>query len=687
AATGLDLDFLENPRTLTIIPEQLILDRKITDLNEALRVVPGFAEGDGFGGTNNDFYIRGFRRNTVYRNGFRRIGGDSTRINMTNVEFIQVVRGPASITYGQVQPGGLVDYTTKKPLAETRIAGELRYGTYDDRLALADWSQVITDAAAVRLVASSQRANSFRDFTDIERNSFSLSGRLDLTPKTRWDLSYEWQREKRPLDRGTITVPTPSGLRIVNEITDVPIGRRFGEPFEEQDSTFKVYETTITQTFNEQWNAILTAAYEERKADDLQARPLRVLIYSAVAPITDDGFFTGAPVDPKPFYESPADRIFLQRRVDGNRDTDEEAKYLDGMLRGEFNTSSINHRIAFGFNYRDTDGSDIRFDGDTSNGETIPFFNVQQPIYGALPDDVEIAGLQRRPASAEDFGIFFNDYLTLTERLGILVGVRYSETKSDAVVFPGLPLRETEADAWSPQAGISYQISDKIALIASYAKSFEPNPIGRNNEEPQVLDPEEGEQFEVGIKGQWLDGRLESSLVAFQIEKKNVIAGTDVEGNTILADGQTSDGVEFAIVGQPSQGTNITGAYAYLDAKLDDGSRPRNVPKHTFSLYSSYEVQGGTLEGLGGGAGVFYSGNRFGSISGDTWKLGSYVLADASIWYTLAAPELSGRPGTIRLQFAVKNIFDEEYYSASGGDLRIAIGTPRTYIGSISFDL
>lgn len=687
ATTGLNLDFLENPRNLTIIPEQLLLDRKITDLNEALRVVPSFSEGDGFGGTNNDFYIRGFRRNTVYRNGFRRIGGDNSRINMTNVEFIQVVRGPASINYGQVQPGGLVDYTTKKPLAETRLAGELRYGTYDDSLALVDWSQRVTDAAAVRLVASTQESNSFRDFTDIERDAFSISGRFDLTPNTRWDLSYEWQREKRPLDRGTITVPTTSGLRIVNEITDVPIGRRFGEPFEELDSTFNVYETTITQTFNEQWNVILTAAYEERKADDLQARPLQVRIYSADAPITDGGFFTGAPVAAKPVYDDPTDRIFLVRNVDGNRDTDEEAKYLDGMLRGEFNTGFVNHRIALGFNYRDTDGSDVRFNGEISNGETIPFFNVQQPIYGELSDKVDIAGLQRRPSSAEDFGVFLNDYLTLTEDLGILLGVRYSETKSETVAFPGFPPEKTEADTWSPQAGISYRISDNIALIASYAESFEPNAIGRNGEQAQVLDPEEGEQFEVGIKGQWLDGRLESSIVAFQIEKKNVIAGTDAEGNTILADGQTSDGIELTAVGQPAQGMNITGAYSYLDAKLNDGSRPRNVPKQTLSLYGSYEVQGGRLEGLGGGAGIFYSGNRYGSIRGNTWKLGSYILADASLWYTLATPQLLGRYGTVRLQFAVKNIFDEEYYSASGGDLRVAIGTPRSYIGSISFDL
>ncbi|MEM8660822.1 MAG: TonB-dependent siderophore receptor, partial [Pseudomonadota bacterium] len=677
ATTGLDLDFLENPRNVVLIPEQLILDRKITDLSEALRVVPNFAEGDGAGNVQDDYFLRGFQRRDTYRNGFRRIGG--TRTNMTNVEYTQVIRGPASITYGQVEPGGLVDVITKKPLAETRISAEVRYGTYDDRLALADWSQLITEAAAVRLVASTHRANSFRDFTNIERDSASLTGRIDLSDNTRWDLGYEWQKEKRPLDRGTITIPTSTGLRIVNDVTDVPLGRRFGEPFEEQDSTFHFFETTITHQFNNQWNGILTAAYEENDSQDLQARPEDVFIYAADAAITDDGFFTGVAV-PKPIYDDPTDRIFLERRVDGNRNKKTEVKYLDGMLRGEFDTGPVNHRLAVGFNYRDGKASERRFNGETSNGVTIPLFNIQQPIYGELSDNVDIDLTTPRSNQGEDLGIFINDYLTLTERLGLLLGVRYSETDFEGGA-------DSKADAWTPQIGISYRVGEHIALVASYSESFLPNfslPLGDEVIEP---DPEEGEQIEVGIKGQWLDGRLESTLVAFQIEKKNVFVGFDRQFNPILAEGQTSDGIELTVVGQPVPGMNVTAAYGYLDSELDDGNRPSEVPRHTFQAYASYEVQAGTLEGLGAGAGVFYSGNRFGTVDND-WKLGSYVVADTSVWYTLAAPKFFGREaGTVRLQFAVKNVFDEEYFAGAGNDLRINVGMPRTYIGSVSFAL
>ncbi|MBL4671695.1 MAG: TonB-dependent receptor plug domain-containing protein [Arenicella sp.] len=126
ALTGFQLGFLESPRVVNIIPEQLVLDQKITDLNEALRNTPGITQSDGFGGTNDDFFIRGFRRNVVYRDGFRRATNFKT--NLSNVDYTQVVRGPAAITYGQVEPGGLVDIVTKKPLDERRIAGEARVG-------------------------------------------------------------------------------------------------------------------------------------------------------------------------------------------------------------------------------------------------------------------------------------------------------------------------------------------------------------------------------------------------------------------------------------------------------------------------------------------------------------------------------------------------------------------------------
>ncbi|MEM0953800.1 MAG: TonB-dependent siderophore receptor [Pseudomonadota bacterium] len=680
--SGLDLSFLENPRNVTVIPEQIVLDRKITDLNEALRNVPSFSEGDGAGGTNDDFSLRGFRRNSVYRNGFRRDA--EVRTNLTNVAHTQISRGPATILYGQVEPGGAVDIVTKKPLDEARFAGELRYGEFDDWMGLIDWSQPIGDAAGLRLVASSQDAESFRDFYDVERDSVALSARVDLTQGTRIDLSYEWREEKRPLDRGSISVPTETGRRIVNDFLDVPISRRFGEPFEVSETEFDLYEVAITHQFSDAWSLTLAGAYQESTGFNLQARPRSVLVYAADASITDSGFLTGV-ATPKTVYSEPSDRVFLSRQIDGSFNRSRETVFADLLVKGRFSTGSVDHRISFGGDYRQADNASQRFVGATSNGITVPFFNIEQPIYGSLPNDVDVEDTPFQGADQKDKGVFFNDYLELSDRFGLLLGIRYSDT-DDEFFFGSLTPGGTSASGWSPQAGLNYRLRDNVSLFASYSESFTPNRFITRNDRPVRADPEIGEQVEAGVKAEWFAGKLQTSLLIYSIEKINVIVGEEANGDTILADGQTSDGLEFSMVGQPLQGMNVTAAYAYTDSELDDGRRPRNVAEHTASLYVSYEVQSGALQQLGVAGGAYYSGNRFGDVN-NPFNLGSYVVTDLSAWYTLPAPAFVQRDGTVRLQLAVKNLFDEDYYAAAGNTLRINIGPPRTFIASVSFDL
>ena len=688
--SGLDLEFLENPRNAIILPEQLILDRKITDLNEALRAVPSFAEGDGFGGTNDDYSLRGFRRNVVYRNGFRR--ASNFRTNLTNVEYTQVIRGAASITYGQVEPGGLVDIVTKKPLEETRLAAEVRYGRFNDGFVLADWSQKINDKAALRLVASKQDSENFRDYYDIARDTVALSARYDFSPQTSLNASYEWRDERRPLDRGTITVPinAQGDRRIVNELVDVPISRRFGEPFEIFETQFQFYETTLKHAFDEDWSLEFNAAYEQSDADDLQARPRQAIIFAADAPITDDGFFTGgtdlrgALAGAKGFYEGPSDRIFLRRGVDGNRNSEAEVSYFSAVMKGEFTLGSVANRLAIGIDHRDLESSDERYTGFFSDGGAIPLLNIEQPVYGAIPVDINSRNTFSRNNTEEDSGIYVNNYVEFTSQLGMLLGVRYSEASSTAKIL-GNSLPGSEADALSPQVGFSYTPTENVSLFASYTESFEPNGIVMTGDSFAVFDPETGEQVELGVKAEWFDGGLQTTLLGYKIEKANVLSVEN--GEPVLNDGQTSEGFEFNAVGQPIQGMNLIASYAYTDAELpEQGTRPYNVAEHTFNLYGSYEVQSGAWEGLGFGGGVFHSGDRYGDSS-NTWKLGSYSLVDASAWYSLAAPSLLDGAGRVRLQFAVKNLLNEDYYAASGGDLRVSLGAPRTYTASISIDL
>jgi iron complex outermembrane receptor protein len=698
--TGFELDFLELPRIVNVIPEQLILDQKVTELTDALRNTPGISLSDGFGGTNDDFLIRGFRRNEVYRNGFRRQTNFKT--NLSNVEYTQIIRGPASITYGQVEPGGLVDIVTKKPLAQQRFAGEARFGSFNDKFALIDLSQPLGEEAGIRIVGSVQDAESFRDFTDIKRDTLSISGTFAPSSTTRLNLSYEYRDEARPLDRGTITVPTPEGRAIINDLRDIPNSRRFGEEFEIFDTSFNFFDATLEHDLSQNWNLRLGAAYEVSSSDDLQARPLAVAIFDANGPVTDDGFIQFQTPDQIPaiiggalqsLFDDPTDRVFLARRTDGNLNADVDVFYLNAVIAGEIATGNILHRIAIGANYRDFEREDnFVFSPNTNGlptafGGSGPLFNIDNPVFGNLPTELDASLFPRRLQTTEEYGIFINDYIEVTDRFSVLVGGRFDSVKLTPLSSIESATELSSTEEFSPQVALNYEINGNTSVFASYSESFQPN------EQPnltvsssEAFDPEDSEQIEFGLKAEFFGGNLQTSASFYDIEKTNVLT---VENDVpILREGQTSKGTEVSVSGQPIQGMNIIAGYAYTDSEVGglgstSGNQPRNVAENTFNLWASYEFQTGKLEGLGLGGGYFFVDDRPGDDA-NSFILDSYNLVDLSIWYTLAVSGV-GSDDTVRFQLAVKNLFDEEYFSASGGDLRISIGAPRTVFGSVSF--
>ena len=691
SGTGIELDFLETPRSITTIPEQLFLDRKITSLQEALRNAPSVLAGDGFGGTRDDFYVRGFRRNSTYRDGFRR--ATSFNSNLANLERVEVIRGPAALTFGQVTPGGVVNNVAKRPLDERRFSGELRAGRFDDYFGLLDFSQPINDKLGVRLVASRQDSESFREFTEIERDSYSLSVRYAATPATQLDFAYEYRTDQRPLDRGTFAVTTPDGFGVVNDLLDIPIGRRFGNPFESFDLEFNYFEAGIKHSFSDAWDLQVVLAAEDSTANDEQARLRSFLIADADdTRISDDGFI-GAGVDgaalvgelSSAIFDDPTDRIFLLQRADGTQGRERDALHANFRVNGEFETGSLRHRVAIGGDFRSEDGTRQFVIGESSDGINVPFFNIVSGEYvldGTLVAFGPTSTLSE--ADLEDFGLYVSSFTDVTDEFSVLLGLRYSDTSADNTF--GANLTQSRADAFQTQAGFIYKWTDSVSVYASYAESFQPNnviPIGAAQFD--AVDPQEGEQFEVGIKAEFFDGRLQASSAIFSIDQTNVLSGSDANFNPIFVDGQTSDGLEISITGQPISGMNVTLNYAYLDAEITGGNRPDSIPEHTANAWASYEFVEDTLQGLGLGLGFFYESDRFGN-NANTFELGDIFLVDASAWYTIPAPTSLSDSGTVRFQLALKNALDDEYLLGTGSPSRIPPGAPRSLFASVSFD-
>ncbi|MCD8489483.1 MAG: TonB-dependent receptor [Desertifilum sp.] len=219
-------------------------------------------------------------------------------------------------------------------------------------------------------------------------------------------------------------------------------------------------------------------------------------------------------------------------------------------------------------------------------------------------------------------------------------------------------------------------------MYASYSTSFRPAFGATRNRDGSTFEPETGRQLEVGVKADLLE-RLSLTLAAFDIRKQNVRTPDPNNPGFSLQTGEVaSRGIELSLGGQILPGWNITAAYTYLDAFVSQDNRPivgnrlTSVPENQFSLWTTYEVQQGNLQGLGFGLGTFFVGDRQGDLE-NTFILPSYFRTDAALFY---------RRNNWRAQLNFQNLFNTEYFTSASYRLNVTPGAPFTVLGTVSVD-
>jgi len=311
---------------------------------------------------------------------------------------------------------------------------------------------------------------------------------------------------------------------------------------------------------------------------------------------------------------------------------------------------------------------------------SIGDLDIFNPVYGApAPTDLS--------RSNEEYGgdtiaVYFQNLVELTPQIKLLAGGRFDTV--DSVyrdVETGTVYDETSDSKFSPRLGLVYQPTDSTSIYASWTNSFNPQIFGKTrNNEP--FKPETAEQFEVGIKQEFLNKRLSATLAYFDITKKNVLTTDPEDDNFSIQTGeQKSRGVELDVVGEILPGWKIIGTYTYTDANISQdnnsslvNNRLVGVPYNSASLWTTYELQQGNLQGLGLGLGVVYVGEREASLPNNL-KIPSYVRTDASIFY---------KRDNWRAALNFKNLFDTKYYESQS--FFIVPAAPFTVLGTVSFE-
>jgi iron complex outermembrane receptor protein len=653
-ATGTDTSILETPFSVQVVPKDVIRDQQATRIEEALGNVSGVFSLGTDSGRDANFNIRGFgsrfgSRVPVLRDGFRQYGDFRGIPELWNLEQIEVLKGPSSLLYGQIEPGGIINLVSKKPLERPFYELELQVGNRDYVSPRIDLSGPLTPEGNVlyRLSALYKHEDNFRGF-ETATNRFAIAPAITwkISDRTKVDFLLEYIANKGPADFGL----TAFG----NGVAPVPRDRVINNP----DDTITTDALSVGYNFEHEFN------------DNWKIRNgFRYLYYAYDYSVVALPFIV---------EDASVTRFFA------NQEGKADSYSLYTNIVGEFATGSVKHTLTAGVDLNRTSDRTITL-FDAENPSTIDIFN---PDYNVIPKPPQSALplFENTIVNSDRLGIYLQDQIKLLKNLTLVAGVRYdtvTQTTTNVTDTDFVDAGETTRtdDAITPRVGILYQPIEELALFANYSQSFNPNT--GTTVDGTALPPERGRGFEVGIKTELFDKKLLATLTYFNITKNNVAV---VDPNFSLfstAIGQEqSQGVEFDVAGEILPGWKIIGSYAYTDAKISEDTNPENignrfvgVPTHSASLWTTYEIQKGPLKGLGFGAGLKYVGDRAGDTE-NTYTIGDYLIGNAAIFYTR---------GRYRFALNFKNIANTYYIeSSTGSEGGIEPGAPFTVIGSFS---
>ena len=663
-ATRTDIPLRDLPQSVQIIPQQVIEDRQATSLEEIVTNSSGVIfSGNNFS-RGADIAIRGFNRTAILRDGFRVYNRAAQGIPETaNLERVEIVKGPASVVFGESEPGGLINLVSKQPLSEPFYDLQLQLGNDNLVRFPVDLSGPLTEDANLnyRLNTLYQYEDSFRDLDNsFERFFVAPTLAWQITDNTDLSFNLEYTNENGPVDFGIVSLD--------GEPADIPRERILNNPSDKLGREFINTGYTFEHRFDRDWK--IKNAFR----------------YISNAYGFDDDNLVAFPV----FFD---ENTGILTRAFGKQEREEDSFTLYSSVEGNFATGKIEHNLLFGIdlNHSQTNLSTrfAPFPLDSSN-PSLSFINIFDPDYDAfpVPDPETVDFFNDDDVTNNRLGIYLQDKIDLLDNLILLAGLRY-DTFDQTITNN---LNDTEAsqdsDAFTPRIGIVYQPIEAISLYTNYSQSFNPKPfLYDRSVDGSLLEPEEGEGFEVGVKGEIVPNRLAATVAYFNITKENV--ATEDAFNPFLAvvtAEQQSQGIELDLIGEIQPGWNIIASYAYIDSEIteDDnpdliGSRFPNIPEHSASLWTTYEIQQGDLNGLGLGIGFNYVGERQGGLP-NSFEVDSYFLTNAALFYNRQNWQL-------RLNF--NNLFDVDFIeSVDTSTVRgINPGRPFEVIGSVSVQL
>lgn len=597
-------------------------------LSEALTGIPGVnASGDTrFDGVNirgfsasNDFYLDGFRDDMQY-----------TR-DLGNTERVEVLKGPAAVLYGRGSTGGIVNRVSKKPQKGLESSVSAQVGSFDSRRLAADLNGEAGEQVQVRLNLAQEDKESFRNGVTSKRTLLAPSVNWEINDKLNWLLQYERNEHDRTPDRG---IPGVNGRP-----ADVPKEYVYSDTRRDFiDDVAQSTRSRLSWDINDQW----------------QLR--QQLGYTSLDSQFDNTYVTSVKGD-------KVTRARWQQALKAS------SLISNTEVEGQLQTGPVEHRLLVGFEQNWQERTPKLY----QNATAIPAGNLYDP--GSLPT---YDGAMKLSSDANHkvrgYGLYVQDQLSLGD-WHLLAGLR----RDDFTVTSrrnDLNKEETiSVTSLSPRLGLVWNPIEEHAFYASYSKTFTPvggeligiTPGDKNNN----LDPQHTRLYEGGVKSDWLDGRLATTLSLYRLEMYNKRSKDPLDPTKVILTGlQRTEGIELSARAQLTDELYLRGGIAIQDAeqvKADadlQGKRPMNVSRQNGELFAGYQSG---KQGWFGETGVTAVGDRF-ADNANTTTLPGYARFDARAGYRWQQWEA---------QLSVENLTDHDYFVSATSASQIMPGTPR----------
>ena len=672
-STKTDTPLREVPQSVSVIERREMELRGVRNLNEATRYTAGvLPESQGIDNRVDDLYIRGFDAGSfganVMLDGLRAPSDSSlswnrTSFNTWNLERIEVLKGPSSVLYGQLAPGGMVNQVSKLPTLEQEQVVQLQVDGHGRRQTAFDLGGANSDENVLwRLVGLYGDGATQIKHTDHEQWFIAPSATMYFNDHaTRLTLHGLYQKDRGGSTfqflpyQGTV-VPAAEGY--IKNTTFL------GEPdWNTYDRDIWTAGWQLEHQFNDAWKVSQNARYTH--VDSLY----RATVGNGVrgAALTNLNTLIGG-------------RILNRRAVQGEGDSD--AQTVDTRIEGKFGTGPLTHTMIAGFDWQKTQWTFLRQAATVSPAAIA--INVYDPVYTHYDFEPTLARQMSTRETDSQYGVYLQDQIAL-DRWRFTLGGRQDWTRMDSLNRLTGVRQVTRDEAFTGRAGVTYLFDNGLAPYFSYSESFQ--PTGGTTRAGNAFKPTTGTQWEAGLKYEprTIDGMI--TLSAYELSQQNVLTADPLNEADEAYQVQTGKvrvrGIELEGRITPLRGLSVIGAVTRMDSKVvrsndgHTGNRMIRVPDWMGSMWVDYTFHGGPLAGLGMGAGVRYVGATYGDLA-NYLRIPAYTLFDAALRYDV------GKIGGMNLQLALNgsNLADKRYVATCSAATSCYYGTGRTVMAT-----